>query len=56
MEVGAEELDRFDAPLEFRYAVGAAVRPGSVVIVTPESLKSGSPGRSQTVFEDERPN
>lgn len=54
MEVGPEELGSFDAPWDFRYAVAAAVRPGSVVIVTPESLQSGSPGRSQTVFEDER--
>ena len=53
MTVGADELKRFDAPLGFRSAVAAAVRPGSVVIVTPESLATGSPGRSQTVFEDE---
>jgi hypothetical protein len=53
MTTGAEELKRFDAPLAFRSAVAAAVRPGSVVIVTPESLATGSPGRSQTVFEDE---
>lgn len=53
MEVGPEELKRFDTPTGFRAAVAAAVRPGSVVIVTPESLKSGSPGKSQAVFEDE---
>jgi len=53
MMVEADELKRFDAPLAFRSAVAAAVRPGSVVIVTPESLATGSPGRSQTVFEDE---
>ena len=56
MEVGPEELKRFDAPVAFRAAVAAAVRPGSVVIVTPESLKAGSPGKSQAVFEDDRPN
>ena len=56
MEVGPEELKRFDAPVAFRSAVAAAVRPGSVVIVTPESLKAGSPGKSQAVFEDDRPN
>ena len=55
MEVGPEELERYDAPTDFRYAVSAAVRPGSVIIVTPESLRAGSPGRSQTVFEDEPP-
>ena len=53
MEVGPEELKRFDAPTAFRAAVASAVRPGSVVIVTPEPLKAGSPGKSQTVFEDE---
>jgi hypothetical protein len=53
MEVGPEELKRFDAPTGFRAAVASAVRPGSVVIVTPESLKAGSPGQNQTVFEDE---
>jgi hypothetical protein len=54
MQVGPDELRRFDAPEAFRGVLAAIVRPGSVVIVTPESLKSGSPGRSQTVFEDER--
>lgn len=53
MEVGPEELKRFDVPVAFRSAVAAAVRPGSVVIVTPEPMKAGSPGKSQTVFEDE---
>ena len=55
-EVGPEEVKRFDAPLAFRAAVAAAVRPGSVLIVTPESLKAGSPGKGQTVFEGERSN
>jgi predicted RecA/RadA family phage recombinase len=53
MEVGPQEVNRFDSPLAFRAAVGAAVRPGSVVIVTSEPLKAGSPGKSQTVFEDD---
>ena len=56
MEVGPEEAKRFDAPAAFRSAVAAAVRPGSVVVVTSEPLKAGSPGKSQTVFEDERGN
>ena len=51
MEARANEGSRFDAPIAFRQAVAAAVRPGSVVIVTPESLHSGSPGRAQTVIE-----
>ena len=54
MEVGPEELDRFDAPASFRAAVAAAVRPGSVVIVTPASLKAGSPGMSATVLEGDK--
>jgi len=53
MEVGPDELKRFDAPTGFRAAVASAVRPGSVVIVTPESLKAGSPGQNQRVFEEE---
>jgi hypothetical protein len=53
MVVGPEELNRFDAPLAFRNSIAAAVRPGSVVIVTPEPLKAGSAGRSQAVFENE---
>jgi len=53
MEAGPEELGHVDAPTAFRSAVAAALRPGSVLIVTPEPLKAGSPGRSQAVFEDE---
>jgi hypothetical protein len=51
MEVAPSEADRFDVPANFRAAVAAAVRPGTVIIVTPASLKSGSPGMSATVFE-----
>ena len=35
----------------FRDAVARDVRPGSVVIVTPESLEAGSAGTSATVIE-----
>jgi hypothetical protein len=52
MEVGEDEAKRFDAPQAFRYAVASEVRPGSVVIVTSESLKAGSTGTSATVFDD----
>jgi hypothetical protein len=52
MEVGAGETARFDAPAAFRRALAAEVRPGSVVIVTPESLKAGSPGSQLDVKED----
>jgi hypothetical protein len=53
MEVGPDELKRFEAPAAFRSAVAAAVRPGSVVIVTSEPLRAGSPGKGQAVFEPE---
>jgi hypothetical protein len=52
MEVAQGEGKRFETPVKFRYDVGTVLRPGSVVIVTPESLSSGSTGRSQTVIED----
>lgn len=53
MDVGANEIARFDAPARFRQAVAAAVRPGSVVIVTPESLKAGSPGSQLDVIKED---
>ena len=53
MAVGAEEGKRFDMPAKFRYDVGTVLRPGSVIIVTPEPLGAGSPGREVTVIEDE---
>src|SRR5215213_9909392 len=52
MDVGAGETDRFDAPAGFRRAVAAEVRPGSVVIVTPETLKAGSPGTQLDVTKE----
>ncbi|MCH8616648.1 L,D-transpeptidase family protein [Sphingomonas sp. SM33] len=55
MEVDQSEAKRFEAPEKFRYDVGAALRPGSVIIVTPESLHAGSTGRSQTVLEEDMP-
>jgi hypothetical protein len=53
MDVSAEEKGRFEAPAGFRREVAAAIRPGSVVIVTPESLKAGSTGVEQTVLDNE---
>lgn len=53
MEVPAGEGKRFEAPEGFRTAVQSVLRPGSVVIVTPQSLRAGSPGRSQVVIEDD---
>jgi L,D-transpeptidase catalytic domain len=56
MEVTQAEGKRFEAPVKFRYDIGTVLRPGSVVIVTPESLSAGSTGRSQTVIEDSAAN
>ena len=53
MEVTAEEGKRFEAPAKFRYDVATVLRPGSVVIVTPESLRAGSTGSSATVIEED---
>ena len=53
MEVGADEGKRFEAPAKFRYDVATVLRPGSVVIVTPESLHAGSTGSSATVIEED---
>ena len=38
----------------FRHAVATVIRPGAVVIVTPESLSSGSTGRQQVVIEEDQ--
>lgn len=53
MEVTPGEGKRFEAPAQFRYDVGTVLRPGSVVIVTPDSLSAGSTGRSQMVMEED---
>jgi len=44
------EKEHFDAPTNFRHAVHTVLRPGSIVIVTPASLRSGGPGTRETVF------
>lgn len=49
--VPREEWQRFKAPDEFRRAVAKIVEPGTTVIVTPESLASGSTGSRLTVIE-----
>ena len=53
MEVTPGEGKRFETPSKFRYDVATVLRPGSVVIVTPESLRSGSIGSSATVIEED---
>lgn len=53
--VPREEWRRFQAPDQFRRAVGGIVAPGTTVIVTPDSLNPGSPAAPVTVMEDDRP-
>ncbi|HVJ71427.1 MAG TPA: L,D-transpeptidase [Sphingomicrobium sp.] len=53
MEVAPGEGNRFDTPWDFKHAVQTVLRPGSVIIVTPQSLKAGSSGTSATVIENE---
>ena len=50
-EIGAEEGGRFGAPARFRRLVNDILKPGSVVIVTPQSLTAASAGESVTVIE-----
>lgn len=50
---GSGSKKDFDVPAGFRQAVLKAMRPGSVVVVTPGTLREGAPGRSQTVIEAE---
>ena len=52
-EVSPGEGKRFEAPAKFRYDVATVLRPGSVIIVTPESLRAGSTGSPATVLEEE---
>lgn len=53
MEIPAEEANRFEVPDGFRQAVTSVLRPGSIVIVTPEPLRAGNAGAPVTVIEDE---
>ena len=53
MDVSAEEGKKFDAPALFRQQLAGILTPGSVVIVTPQSLKAGSTGTEQTVIEND---
>lgn len=53
MEVAPGEGNRFDTPWDFKHAVQTVLRPGSIIIVTPQSLKAGSSGTSATVIEND---
>jgi hypothetical protein len=45
------ESEHFDAPTAFRRELHTVLRPGSIVVVTPATLKSGLPGTHETVFD-----
>jgi hypothetical protein len=51
MKIQANEAEHFDAPVGFRRALHTVLKPGSVVVVTPASMRSGGPGTSETVVE-----
>lgn len=51
MKTQAHEAEHFDTPTAFRQALHTVLRPGSVVLVTPASLRSGGPGTGETVIE-----
>jgi hypothetical protein len=53
MEIPAGDGQRFDAPSGFRSLVSDVLKPGSAIIVTPESLVEGSPGTSLSVIATE---
>jgi hypothetical protein len=53
MEVPPGEAGRFQIPDAFRQAVLGVLRPGSIIVVTPEPLRSGNAGEPVTVIEDE---
>jgi hypothetical protein len=53
MEVGPEEASKFDTPTMFRKTLSTILSPGSVIIVTPQPLKAGQPGKSLTVIDND---
>ncbi len=53
MDVGADDRRWFDAPTGFRSLVSDILKPGSAVIVTPDSLTAGSAGAPVTVIADD---
>ena len=51
MEVSPEEVKRFQMPEAFREAVIQIIRPGSIILVTPEPLRLGHAGEPLTLIE-----
>jgi hypothetical protein len=56
MEVSREEASKYDTPTMFRKTLTTILSPGSVIIVTPQPLKAGDPGKSLTVIENDEGN
>lgn len=50
MKVDPDEGEHFDAPSKFRQDLATLLRPGSVILVTPATLKSGGLGTHETVI------
>ena len=51
MVTKAHEAEHFDAPTGFRHALHTVLKPGSVIMVTPATIKSGLPGTGETVID-----
>ncbi|MDE8652865.1 L,D-transpeptidase [Novosphingobium album (ex Liu et al. 2023)] len=52
-EVSREDRDRLDLPEDFRRKLLTVLKPGSTLIVTPDTLQSGSTGAPLTVLTSE---
>lgn len=52
-EVTPEERAQLSVPEDFRTAVSAILTPGATVVVTPDTLQSGSSGKALTVIAGE---
>ena len=53
--VPISEFQRFKAPEAFKKLVAGIVEPGSTIVVTPDSLSSGSTAQPLTVIEADQP-
>ena len=54
-EVSQEDRDRLGLPEDFRRKLLTVLKPGSTLIVTPDTLQSGSTGAPLTVLTGEDP-
>jgi hypothetical protein len=53
MAIPADESQRFDAPAGFRSLVSDVLKPGSAIIVSPDSLTAGSTGTPVAVIAND---